>query len=93
MATQDPVKFIRLRLTNNTPAARAVVISFYAETVLGVTREQSHWHVQSDFDEATQTLWLRNPYHPEYGNQVAFVKHLGEVFSYTADRANPWEER
>ncbi len=63
------------------------MVSYYAELVLGVTREQSHWHLQTEFDEAQQALLVRNPYHPEYNRQTAFVKYLGESFSYTADRA------
>lgn len=87
VATDDPVKFMRLRLTNRNAAVKTVVVTLYAEMVLGVTREQSHWHLQTEFDESSQSLLIRNPYHPEFGSQVAFVRHLGEVFSYTADRA------
>ena len=83
----DPVKFIRLRLTNITDIAKTVVVSYYAEMVLGVTREQSHWHLQTEFDDSQQALLVRNPYHPEYGRQTAFLKYIGESFSHTADRA------
>lgn len=83
----DPVKFVRLKLTNHRNTARAVVVTYYAEVVLGVTREQHGWHRQSQFDETSQALLIRNPYHPEYGQQTVFVKLLGEAFSYTTDRA------
>ncbi len=76
-----------MKLTNNGKVAKTVVVSFLAETVLGVTREQSHWHLQSEFEESSQAMLVRNPYHPEYGEQVVFFKHLGDTFSYTADRA------
>ena len=87
IAKDDPVKFVRLKLTNTSTVTKAVVVSLYAELVLGVTREQSKWHLQTEFDEANQALKVRNPYHPEYGQQTAFVRYLGEPFSYTADRA------
>ncbi len=87
IAADDPVKFIRLKLRNSGTTSKTLVVSFYAEMVLGVTREQSHWHLQTEFDESNQALLVRNRYHPEYGQQTAFVKALGETFSYTADRA------
>ncbi len=87
IASDDPVKFIKVELTNLSSQSKAVVVSFFAEPVLGVSREQTHWHIQSEFDENRSALLLRNPYHPEYSGQVVFAKILGETFSYTADRA------
>ncbi|MCC6507754.1 MAG: glycosyl transferase family 36, partial [Pirellulaceae bacterium] len=66
VAPEDPVKFVRLTLTNRSAAARAVTVSYYVELVLGVTREQSHWHLQTEFDQSSRALLCRNPYHPEY---------------------------
>lgn len=87
IAKQDPVKFIRVRVKNRSGVTKTIVVSYFAETVLGVTREQSHWHLQTEFDDSTQSILVRNPYHPEFANQLVFVRAMGETFSYTADRA------
>ena len=83
----EPVKFIRLKLTNTSPQPKSLRVSYFAEWVLGVAREQTHLHLRTDFDDQTQVVFCRNPYHPEYPNQVAFLKVLGNSQGYTADRA------
>ncbi|QDU28340.1 N,N'-diacetylchitobiose phosphorylase [Anatilimnocola aggregata] len=83
---QEPVKFVRLKITNRSSQAKTFVASYYAELVLGVTREQTHLHLQTEFDAQSQAIFCRNPYHPEYANQVAFLKVLGETIGFTTDR-------
>lgn len=87
VAQDVPVKVIRLRLTNKSALARTFVVSYFAELVLGVSREQTALHLQTSFDSATQAVLCRNAYHPEYANQVAFLKVLGTTAGHTADRA------
>lgn len=82
----EPVKFIRLKLTNNSSQARSLRITYFAEVVLGVAREQTHLHLQTEFDVATQALFCRNPFHSEFPGQVAFLKVLGTTASYSTDR-------
>ncbi|WP_425619242.1 glucoamylase family protein [Anatilimnocola sp. NA78] len=83
----EPVKFIRLKITNRSAQAKTFVATYFAEMVLGVTREQTHLHLNSEFDPQTQAIFCRNPYHPEYPQQVAFLKVLGETIGHTTDRA------
>ena len=87
VAESDPVKFIELKLTNRAPVRRNISVTYFAELVLGVTREQAHWHLQSTIDDDARALICRNPYHPEYSSQTVFVKSLEAISSYTADRA------
>ena len=91
ISSHDPVKFIRLRLANITSVTtRTVVVSYYAELVLGVNREQSHWHLRSEFDEAQHSL-LRNTQSVSsrirQPNSFREPIRIGESFSHTADRA------
>jgi len=87
VATDDPVKFIEVEVQNDTSASRELVLTYYAELVLGVTREESRWHVVTEVDTATQALLARNAYHPEFPNQVVFLHALGERITVTGDRA------
>ncbi len=61
-------------------------VAYYAELVLGVAREQTQLTLQSEFDERTQALRFRNPYHPEYASQVVFLTCSRTVHGYTGDR-------
>jgi cyclic beta-1,2-glucan synthetase len=83
-----PVKFIRLKVTNRSSQTKVFTASYFAEIVLGVCREQTNLHVRSAFDSTSQALLFRNPYHPEYSQQVAFLKCLSPVQSYTTDRTD-----
>ncbi|WP_254512986.1 GH36-type glycosyl hydrolase domain-containing protein [Anatilimnocola floriformis] len=83
----EPVKIVRVKLTNNSSKPRSLRVSYFAEWVLGVVREQTHLHLRTDFDAGTQAVLCRNPFHPDYPNQVAFLKVLGSSSGYTADRA------
>lgn len=81
-----PLKFVRIKLTNRGGSRRTLKVSYYLELVLGVAREQTNLHLQSSFDDEVQSLLFRNRYHPEYSQQVGFLKVLGRTSGYTADR-------
>lgn len=86
VSKDEPVKFIRLKITNRYSQTKTFTVSYYAELVLGVCREQTHLHLQSAFDSSAKALLCRNPFHAEYPHQVAFLKVLGETSGYTTDR-------
>lgn len=87
IAPCDPVKFIRVRLANSGAEARDLSLTYYAELVLGVCREQTQLHVQTSSDAATGALLARNPYHAEFAGQVAFLHVLADHRTYTGDRS------
>ncbi len=51
-----------------------------------MNREQTQLHLHTEFDQNHEAILCRNPYHPEYPQQVAFLKSLQPTRSYTADR-------
>jgi cyclic beta-1,2-glucan synthetase len=86
VAPQDPVKFVRVRLTNQSARPRHVSVAYYAEWVLGVHRKETGRHLQTTVDRNSGALLARNPYHPTLPEQVAFLHVLGRERSVTADR-------
>jgi cyclic beta-1,2-glucan synthetase len=86
VASQDPVKFVRVRLTNRSARPRRVTVTYYAEWILGVQRQETTRHLQSVIDRDSGALLMRNPYHPTLPDQVAFLHVLGRDRSLTADR-------
>ena len=87
IAPHDPVKTICLRLTNNCGEVLSLSATYYAELVLGVTREQSQMHLVSNWSDEHQALMVRNSYHSFASEQVAFLKVLGPNCSASANRA------
>lgn len=86
IAPDDPVKFIILTLRNEQPSYRRLSVSYFAEWVLGVTREETQMHVATSVDEKTGALLATNPYHPEMSKQVAFLQVLWGNRTVTGDR-------
>jgi cyclic beta-1,2-glucan synthetase len=87
VAKDEPVKFIRLKLTNRSSQRKTFTVSYYAELVLGVCREHTQVHLQTAFDAPAQAVLCRNPFHAEYPQQVVFLKSLAATSAYTTDRA------
>jgi cyclic beta-1,2-glucan synthetase len=87
-ATWDaPVKVIQLRLENTWDRMRRITATFYAEWVLGTTRDMTQQHIVPEFDAVNKVLLLRNAYNEEFGERVAFVAASKELHGLTADRA------
>ena len=83
----DPVKLVRLRVTNRGSSPRRLTATYYAEWVLGTLREQAAMQVVTDLDAETGAILARNPAHPDYADQVAFLAASRPAASLTADRA------
>lgn len=86
IAPDDSIKFIVLNLRNELPQYRRFSIGYFAEWVLGVSREETQMHVVTSIDEKTGALLATNPYHPEMSRQVAFLHVLHGDRSVTGDR-------
>ena len=81
-----PVRVQRLRLRNQSSRRRILRVTFYAEWVLGGSREDSQVHVITTWDSDSRALLARNSYHPDFGGRVAFASSIPRPVSYTADR-------
>jgi cyclic beta-1,2-glucan synthetase len=86
MAVDSPVKIIRLRLENASDHVRRITVTYYAEWVLGTTKDITQQYVIPDFDPASQTLLFRNPYSAEFGGKFTFITANKDFHSLTTDR-------
>ena len=86
VAPDAPVKVVHLRLENLWARPRRITATFYAEWVLGVTRDGTQQHIVSEYDSDHQALLARNSYNAEFGERVAFVAASRPLHGLTADR-------
>jgi len=82
-----PVKVSRLKIRNRSGRRRRLTLTFYAELVLGTTREENQMFVVSNWDTESNTLLARNAYHPDFASRVAFASATPVAAAHTADRA------
>lgn len=87
IAPHDPVKIILVKIRNTGDSVRHLAVSYFAEFVLGVTREESQPHLVTEPDSQSQGILVRNAYHFTNPEQVGFLRVLGPNPSFTGDRA------
>ena len=81
-----PVKIVHLLLKNIWQRPRRITATYYAEWVLGTTRNGSQTFVVPEFDSVRHALLARNAYNAEFGSRVAFLAASKNPHGLTADR-------
>ncbi len=86
VALDDPVKFMVLKVSNQSGRRRRLSATGYVEWVLGDLPEKSRMHVVTEIDPASGVLLARNPYNNEFSGRVAFFDTDDKASSGTGDR-------
>jgi cyclic beta-1,2-glucan synthetase len=87
VAINAPVKFMVLKVRNESGRSRRLSVTGYAEWLLGDLRPKSAMHIVTEIDPVVGTLFARNPYHAEFGSRVAFFDVGDATRTSTCDRA------
>jgi len=83
-----PVKFIVLKIKNQSGRERKFSATGFLEIILGDIRSKTNMHIISEQDTTTGALLFRNRYNSTFADRVAFFKVSGGTdFSFTADRS------
>ena len=84
--TESTIKFIALKIRNQSGRPRKMSATGYIEWVLGDSRVKTAMHIHTEIDLESGALFAKNPYNTEFNNRVAFfdVDYLKK--SYTGDR-------
>ena len=86
VSLDQPVKFAVLKVRNTSGRARRLSATGYVEWVLGDLRPKSSMHVVTEIDPDSGALLARNPYNPEFAEQVAFFDVDDVTRTLSADR-------
>ena len=81
-----PIKFIAIKLKNNSSRPRKISATGYVEWVLGDLREKNMMHIVSELDVHTGALLARNAYNTALDGKVAFFDADDINRSFTTDR-------
>jgi len=77
VAMDAPVKFVVVKLHNQSKRARSVSLTGYWELVLGEWRHANLMHIVTETDAHSEALFARNAYGRECANRVVFA-HVSE---------------
>lgn len=81
------VKIIKITLQNLANEKRFFTATYYAEWVLGVSRQQSAPYLITDYLADYDTLLVQNTFQEEFRGRIAFLSCSGgKLVSYTGDR-------
>jgi cyclic beta-1,2-glucan synthetase len=86
-ATKDRVKWYSATLTNHESTEQKLELYFYADLVLGVTRENSYRFISTWFDRSGQALCAVNHYNNEFAGRIVSVGSSEPIVGYSASRA------
>ena len=84
---EEPVKFIVIKIKNNSGRLRQLSLTGYLEWVLGDTRSKSLMHTVTEMDKRSGAILARNSYNVEFESRVAFFDTDDSVRTFTADRS------
>jgi cyclic beta-1,2-glucan synthetase len=85
-APDAPVKIVQLRLQNLWERPRRVTVTYYAEWVLGTTRDTYQAHVMPEFDPDKHALLASNHFNSDFSERVAFLAANKKPHGITTDR-------
>src|SRR5690606_14049011 len=84
----SPIKFIILKVKNQSGRERKFSATGFLEIILGDIRTKTNMNVLSEKDTQSGALLFRNRYNSAFAERVSFFKvDGGSNFSFTADRA------
>jgi cyclic beta-1,2-glucan synthetase len=70
VACDKSEKYYQIRVVNKDAEPQEVQLDMVYKLVLGISEEQTARYLHSEWDEATNSLCVRNVYHPIYHDQV-----------------------
>ncbi|HTH56752.1 MAG TPA: glucoamylase family protein [Cyclobacteriaceae bacterium] len=81
------VKFIVIKIRNQSSRTRKLSATGYIEWVLGDNRMKSAMHMHTEIDPDSGALFAKNPYSNEFSSRVAFFDVDNPKRTFTCDRA------
>ncbi|HUO10628.1 MAG TPA: glucoamylase family protein [Phycisphaerae bacterium] len=86
VATDAPVKFLVLKLSNNSGRSRRLSVTGYCEWVLGDLRHKSLMYIVTELDPRTGAIFARNSYNSDFADRISFMDVNEPTRSVTSDR-------
>jgi len=83
---EKPIKYIYIKLRNESGTQRQLSLTGYVEWVLGDLRHKTIMHIITELDQNSGAIIAHNSYQTEFGQVVAFFDTNETIRSITTDR-------
>ncbi len=82
-----PVKFVVLKIKNESGRERQLSVTAFMEIILGDIRSKTNMHILPERDMENGALIFRNKYNTAFADRVTFFRTNSVVHSHTTDRS------
>lgn len=87
VSVSAPVKFMVLKMANESGRNRTLSVTGYLEWVLGDLRPKTGMHVTTEVDAGSGAIFARNQYNTDFADRVAFFDVDDPTRTVTCDRS------
>jgi cyclic beta-1,2-glucan synthetase len=82
----DPVKIVRIQLTNHTERHRRITATYYVDWLLGSLRSVSRPTVNCSYDPEYEAIIAHNRWNPDFAERTAFLTADQPLHGFTTSR-------
>ena len=82
----DPIKIVRLKLTNLSGRERRLSVTAFVEWVMASALRQGRTMIATEIDPASGAMFAQNRWNNDLGERVAFLDLAGKQSAWTGDR-------
>jgi cellobiose phosphorylase len=86
-AIDAPIKFVMIKVKNNSGRTRKLSLTSYVELILGDLRSKTNMHVITEIDPKSGAIFGRNAYSTEFAERIAFLDVDDTNRTVTGDRS------
>lgn len=85
---KDSIKIFKVSLNNKCDIARSLSLTYFADIVMGVSRETSVPYIITKMNNTSNIFTAKNPYNGDFRNEILFVSCSEKINSYSADKSS-----
>ena len=82
----EPIKILKLTITNASNKARRLECTYFAEFVLGTNRTLTQENLDIRLDQRRQDIYAQNPFADDFANEISLMALARQISTVTVNR-------
>ena len=88
VSQDDPIKVYKIKVKNSTKDIRKLSLTYFAELVLGVAKEDSAPFIITDYSFTDEVFTAVNTYNFDFADRTTFIFSNEKINSFSGDRSD-----